>query len=368
MIVLESAWRDRATGGFQSARNNGGRIRNPPYGTPRTSAALQENRKHSPVELHSTPAPIQSTPIHSLRDRPVFIVGASRSGTTLMRKILNASHELAICGENNFLGHLIGSEGVRQKLRRFGDLARDENARRAVTALYTGELAGRSRTDAKAHWKWITTKVAREDFLCRVLASDRSERALFKIMMELYADYRDRPGIGEKTPAHMRYIPTIVTWFPKSRIIHMVRDPRAVFVSDLRRRWAQPVTSPYRELKHWRALFKLYVLVHTTLIWFDSARRLSRYSRLFPSNYLVVRFEDLVRQPESKIRQICRFTGIRFAPEMLQQDVVSQGFSLGRSGFDPQAADRWREHIDPWSNAWLRNFFRPQLKRLGYTV
>jgi len=33
MIVLESAWRDRATGGFQSARNNGGRIRNPPYGT-----------------------------------------------------------------------------------------------------------------------------------------------------------------------------------------------------------------------------------------------------------------------------------------------------------------------------------------------
>jgi len=320
------------------------------------------------MKLELTPAPIELAPTPSLRNRPVFIVGASRSGTTLMRKILNASDELAICGENNFLGHLIGCEGVRQKLRRFGDLRQDLNARRAVSALYTGELAGRSRTDAKAHWRWITRRVPQEELLRRVLESDRSERALFRIMMEVYADHRKRPGIGEKTPAHVRYLPTILQWFPESRIIHMVRDPRAIFISDFRRRWEQPVTSPYRELKYSRALFKLYVLLHTTAIWSDNVRRLSRYSCLFPSNYLVVRFEDLVTQPEPMIRRICRFVGIRFRPVMLDQEVVSQGFSRGQSGFDQQAVNRWRQHIDSWSNAWLRTFLKPQLERLGYTL
>ncbi|MFB3903771.1 MAG: sulfotransferase [Acidobacteriota bacterium] len=319
------------------------------------------------MALPSTAQSIRSPIVQTLRDRPVFILGVSRSGTTLMRKILNSSEELAICDENNFLGDVIESEGVRQKLRRFGDLRLDENARRAVEALYNGVLAGRFRGDPKSHWKWITRKVPREEFLRRLLASDRSERSLFRIMMEVYADHRQKPGIGEKTPAHVRYVPTILEWFPECRIVHMVRDPRAVFVSDLRRRWAEPVTPPYRELKHSRALFKLYVLLYTTAVWFDSVRRLSHYSRQYSSNYQVVRFEDLVSQPEKEIRQVCRFIGVGFTPRMVRQKVVSRGFAMGQSGFDRHAADRWRQQIDSWSNAWLSTCLSRQMKRLGYT-
>jgi len=283
-----------------------------------------------------------------------------------MRRILNSSEEIAICGENHFLGHLIRSEGVRQKLRRFGDLRRDDAARRAVDAIYTGRLAGRSRTDQKAHWRWIVKNVPREELLAKVLESDRSERALFQIIMEVYADHRNRPGIGEKTPAHVRYVPTIIDWFPEARIIHMVRDPRAIFVSELRRRSEKPITPPYRQLSRWPAILRLGVLLQTTVTWFDSIRRLSRHRRLYPSNYLAVRFEDLVLEPEKSIRQVCEFVGITFRREMLEQVVVSRGFASGQPGFDSAAADRWRQYIDSWSKAWLGACFKPQLRRLGY--
>ncbi len=110
----------------------------------------------------------------------VFIVGVSRSGTSLMRKILNASDKIAIAWENHFLGHLIASEGARYKFRKFGDLSDDDNVRKLVDYIYSGEFRRSSKyRDVSAQWRWIVEKVDKEDFLQRILDSDRSEQALF---------------------------------------------------------------------------------------------------------------------------------------------------------------------------------------------
>lgn len=297
----------------------------------------------------------------------VFIVGVSRSGTTLMRRTLNTSDHIAISSENHFMGHLIATEGMRYKFRKFGDLADDANARRLVDYLYSDDLARGSRLrGVSTQWRWIVKHVAKEDFLERVLRSDRDERALFEIMMRVYADGKGKPIMGEKTPAHVRYVPTLLEWFPDGRVIHMIRDPRAVFVSELRRRRKEATATPFKQLKRLPLLFKLYILLQTTLAWLESAYRCSRYRERYPRNYYPLRFEDLVADPERQIRRVCEFLGVEFQAKMLDQAVVSKGFQAGQSGFDAQAAGRWRAQIDPWADAWLSLCFRKYMKEFGY--
>jgi hypothetical protein len=299
--------------------------------------------------------------------RCVFIVGVSRSGTTLMRRTLNSSDHIAISSENHFMGHLIPSEGMRYRFRKFGDLADDDNVRRLVDHIYSEAFKrGSKLRGVSTQWLWIVRNVDKQEFLRRLLDSDRSDRALFATMMRVYADRKGKPIMGEKTPAHVRYVPTLLAWFPEGRVIHMIRDPRAIFVSELRRRQKEAATAPYRQLKRIPALFRLYILLQTTLAWLESAYLCQRYRARYPANYYPLRFEDLVADPERQIRQVCAFLGVEFQAKMLDQDVVSKGFQAGQSGFDAQAADRWRAHIGGWAGAWLALCFKKYLRQFGY--
>jgi len=167
----------------------------------------------------------------------IFIVGVSRSGTTLMKNILNQSDWIAIARENHFMGHLIGSEGMRQRFRKIGDLRSDQNVTRLVEYIYSKDFnRGSIFRKASSHWRWIIRRVEPQILTEKILASDRSDRALFSIIMQLFADRKGKPIMGEKTPAHYRYVSTLISWFPNARIIHMMRDPRGIYISEVHRR------------------------------------------------------------------------------------------------------------------------------------
>jgi hypothetical protein len=302
-----------------------------------------------------------------LTDRFIFIVGASRSGTTLMRTILNRSDQIAIAMENHFLGHLVPREGARHKFRQFGDLSDDRNARRLVEYVYSGQMRRSLNRHMSSQWAWIVKNIDKDDFLQAVLDSDRTMRGLFVVMMKVFADYRGKPIMGEKTPAHLRHVPTLVAWFPGARVIHLLRDPRAVFVSELRRRQQPPFSTPYRQLGRSGLLFRAFVLVQTTLACLDSARRFRNYRAQYSDNYYALRFEDLVSEPADHVKQICEFVGVDYQPTMLDQAVVSQGAMAGQPGFDLGAASRWREVIPSWADTWFRFWFREHLEELGYS-
>lgn len=297
----------------------------------------------------------------------IFIVGMSRSGTTLMRNILNKSDQIAISRENHFLGHLLGSEGMRHKFRKFGDLHEDENVRRLVDFLYAGGSEKSSwLRRSSAQWRWITRRVDKEVFLQKILDSDRSERAMFAAMMDLFAERKGKAIKGEKTPAHFQYADTLMEWFPDAKIIHMMRDPQGIFISEVHRRQREAQSFPYRQIKHVPALMKLIILLQTTLTWASSARSASTNLAKYPGRYTVQCFEDLVRRPEEQVRALCVFLGAPFQVQMLEQEVVSMGFQEKQSGFDAGAADRWKKHIGPFARRWFHFWFGRQLRSYGY--
>ncbi|HKZ90560.1 MAG TPA: sulfotransferase [Candidatus Limnocylindrales bacterium] len=297
----------------------------------------------------------------------IFIVGVSRSGTTLARRILDRHSLIAIATENHYLGHLLSWEGARHYFRRAGDLREDEAVRLLVDLVYSPEFQRRSRLrELSPYWRWLTSKVPPADMEARLLASDRTERGIFEAFLRIYADRRGKVIIGEKTPAHLAFVETLLAWFPDARVVHCMRDPRAIYVSELRRRTEQAVGFPYRQLVRIPALMALFVLLQVTWAWATAVHRHRELSRRFQDQYLLLRFEDLVRAPQETVAGLCRSLGVELEPRMLEQKVTSRGAMVGAMGFDAGAADRWRLHIRPGARRAIEELLGSRLAEMGY--
>jgi len=296
----------------------------------------------------------------------VFICGASRSGTTLLRKILETSDRIAIAPENHFVGHVLPREGARFYFRRLGELADDDTVRAIVELIYSGEYQRKSRwREISPFWRWLIRDVPRAELERRLLAAERSERGLMAAFMRTYADHHGRPVMGEKTPAHLAFTDTLLEWFPDGRVVHMLRDPRAVLVSDSHRRRGHP-RRPYSWLMRVPLLFQSVMLLQTTLIWAGAARRHAALQRRHPGRYMLVRFEDLVQKSDEVLPALFDFLGVEMPVDATAVEVVSRGFRVGEQGLDAGAATRWREHIHPFAERFLRLVLGPSMRRLGY--
>ena len=321
----------------------------------------------APDELRVDVADREALPASGPEAEAIFIVGVSRSGTTLLRRVLDSHSRIAIAPENHFLGHLLPWEGARQRLRSAGDLEDDATIARWVQLLYSPAFQEGSRLRAASpFWRWVKRNVPPADLAERLLAAERTERGMFAVLLRLYADRRGKVIVGEKTPAHVAWADTLLEWYPRGRIVHMMRDPRAVYVSELRRRRDDARTFPYRWLVRVPPLFRLFVLLEVAWAWAGAVRRHRSLLRAQPERYRLVRFEDLVGAPETTIEALCAFLGVAPEPAMLQQEVTSKGAMLGQSGFDAGAATRWRETIGPSESRWLERLLGRRLDEMGY--
>ena len=103
--------------------------------------------------------------------------------------------------------------------------------------------------------------------------------------------------MGEKTPAHLAYVETLLEWFPDARVVHCLRDPRAIHVSELRRRTEDAGQRP--RTGSWSACPALLERLRAPAGRLGVGRRgaaaTATLARRYPERYRVLRFEDLVR-------------------------------------------------------------------------
>ena len=295
----------------------------------------------------------------------IFIVGLARTGTTLTRTILDRSDQIGLGGEAMFFGdrRWLGfkpREGYRHKFARVGDLKTDEGACRIVDYVYS------IRQDN--FWSKIAKKVGRAEFTQKLLATDRSERALLDLAMSYYAG--DKPIRGEKTPANLYAVPQLMQWFPNARIIHAFRDPRAVYISNKRKYEHRALPRASTLARKTKLFFEFYATLDVALAWRHAIRLHREYQREFPRQYMLSRFEDLVTQPEETLQKLCYFLDIPFQQCMLDQLVLNSSFLPKRqqAGFDKAAVDRWRQHLAPVLNRWFIFWCKPQLVEFGYAL
>jgi hypothetical protein len=217
-----------------------------------------------------------------------FIVGAGRSGTTLLRLMLDAHPELAIPAETHFVPRVAGCATPEA----------------AIECIRSASVWRDLNLDGEA--------------LAERAAGAADPRAVLREMYALYAEGQGKPRWGDKTPAYVRSMPAVAEALPEARFVHIIRDGRDVAAS-VRGLW-----------------FGGDTIADTARWWSGSIAQARRDAA--GVTYLEVRYEDLVREPEPVLRRICDFVDLAWDPATLTYPKRAAG-RLAELGNDVVRAD-----------------------------
>ena len=241
---------------------------------------------------------------------PFFIVGSARSGTTLLRLILNAHPEVAVPPESRFITELWSGEHEIE-LRGF------LNALAAHKRFETWDLP----IEAVEQEIGEATRVSYTDAISAAFGA--------------YARVNGKSRWGDKTPRYVEHIGLLGQLFPDARFIHLVRDGRNVALS-----YANVPFGP-KTVGKAAALWKSRVIAGR-----------EGGAALGGLRYLEIRYEDLVEDPAGETKDICEFLDLTFDPGMLDYTERARGSVLPRASmYNPHVTEPPQTNVRSWQDS-----------------
>jgi len=272
--------------------------------------------------------------MHSDPSRPVFIIGGSRTGSTMLQVILTKSPNIALAEELQFRAPAWLHRDLESDIRKHvGSLNSPGALDRLMDLLYSGIPVG---------WFWSAAeRLLDRDMLYEQLAGQPlSMRVIFDAILTVHARMRNKKCMGAKFPVHYSYAQQLLEWYPDCRLIHTTRNPKAVYASQA----AKYLKSEQSTVKKSLMRFRQFVHINIQISWTAHVHR--KLSHL--PNYRLVRYEDLVLEPESEIRQLCSFLEIAFQQDMLKPKQFGSSFDgIGNNnhGIERSSLEKWRTSI-----------------------
>jgi Sulfotransferase family len=243
-------------------------------------------------------------------DPYLFIVGCARSGTTLVHRIVDAHPEIAITTEMHWISHYVNYF---------------KNQKRLVTPELVSELTG--------HKRFAQFEIPREQFEGLLGSGEALPYPTFlNRVFGLYGKIKNKPLVGNKTPAFVRSIPIFHALWPEAKFVHIIRDGRDVCMSILNWKKAERTAGRYASWEE--------DPVSTTALWWERKVRKGREdgAALGPGLYHEMHYEDLVEDPERECNRLCEFLGVPYDDAMIR-------FHEGRERVEPGRGAK---------SAWLR--------------
>lgn len=276
---------------------------------------------------------------------PVFIVGAPRSGTTLLQFMLRSHPNISLpSAESHFIVPLA------RRAEEFAPFTED-----SLRRLY--ETIGQMRQ------AFVREDLHGIHFDPGALAHGAfaAQRTRFagavSYLFECNADGEGKGRWGDKTPYYALHLPLLNLLFPEARFIHIVRDGRDCAVSMLARRFD----------------LKIYNVLDAAQVWSRYVATARRDGYLLgPDRFLEFRYEDLLADPKKTVRGICEFLD-----EPFSEDVIEFRKPRAQSGKRPKTpllrqpvqsdnAGKWRSAMNPRQVYVFEALAGELLDRYGY--
>jgi hypothetical protein len=252
-----------------------------------------------------------------MMDRPIFVVGTMRSGSTVFRLILDAHPRISISEETGFMGAVAATKQIpnwhhgRGWFQRIGWAEDELDAR--LREFWSGLFERHARAQGKQRW-------------------------------------------GEKTPFHSRHIAQMAAVFPDAVFVAIVRHPGAVVHSLMR---------------------KFHYELPDAAAYWDSTNKeiLRRGLELGDDRFALLRYEDLVQHPEETLRELMDWLDEPWSDDLLHHNDVqtargapriSAGNTHTREPLTTDLVDKWADALDAGQRELLAARTGPLAEFLGY--
>lgn len=242
---------------------------------------------------------------------PIFISGMPRSGTKLLRDIVNNHSRISIPdSETHFIPEFIRTFGMDYP---FSD---DQQLQKVLDRFYLTKFYLRqSRPDIqREHVYAINQNV--------------TWASILEAILRYYGVKQDSSvRFGDKTPGYILHLPLLQSIWADIKMVHIVRDPRDCSAS-VRHAWGMSLR---RAAHRWAVTMKAAVA----------------YRKSYPDNYLEVRYEALLSDPDTVIKQICDFVGCEYEAGLseLKHATENLGSVKGHVGLVQTNKNRYLENL-----------------------
>jgi protein-tyrosine sulfotransferase len=259
-------------------------------------------------------------------DTPIFIGGAGRSGTTLLRVMLD-SHPRIACGPELKILPRIASWWHECQTKYGGFLHPYQVGKDDVDALFADLIRG---------------------------------------ILDRYRSAQGKPRVAEKSPNNVTVFFALHHIFPASPLVHVIRDGRDVSASLLTMDWKTPDGQPLPYTQD---------PVAAAQYWLNCIRSGRSFRDSLPASqqtYLEIRYEDLVNRPEPTLRTLLAFLGEDWHDSVL--DYHTQPRNLAGESSAAQvsrplygsAVQRWQQDLSPGQKQAIKPLIADTLIALGY--
>jgi len=275
----------------------------------------------------------------------IYISGAMRSGSSLVSGIINGHSKLKIVDNFHLQRFIIGK---KEKLNKNIIYFKIKEMKARLGIRYGIQINDKKVIKNLIEKKKVSYKDVYNELILDQLDQNKS--------LEI---------IGEDAPMSWRFIEDFIKMYKKqARVIHLIRDPRSIFAS-----WKK-IT--YQNTNYWGCIFNLIDNM-------NYAKKLK--FKLDKKNYLQVKFEDILRNPEKFAKIFCKFLGIKFEKEMIQPDLWPNIFkrkniplgwsSIGNkdvTGFYKNRIDIWKNHLNKGEIFIIEMLMKNQLIKNNYKL
>ena len=278
----------------------------------------------------------------SFKNGPVFVVGSSRSGTTLMYSILLSSGEFAIYQAETMLLSVCKPK--------YGDLSNDKNYEKFINDWIRSKQFYRSGLDpVKFQQDAVSHRSSYTEFM--------------RFFMETTARNQGKKRWAEQTPGHVFHLDTLADKFPDAKFVHMIRDGRDVAISRRKLGWTS--TSSKGAVRQ---------LVHAALDWEECVKAGLKHSKQLGDRYIEIKYEELIENLDSTLKRLNHFLQLNITQDDLQNSTIG---SLGKAnttidgemkGVSTKALKRWKTVLNEREIAVLNICIGSTLDQLGYEL
>jgi hypothetical protein len=267
---------------------------------------------------------------------PLFLVGMPRSGTKLLRGMLNEHSQIRFADiETEFLPYWVSRwpqlmpTGSPEQFRRFYS--------GCLKLPFFVQIAEQGFHIDSSEWfdacETLTPAGVFEGLMRCCLSIPRSNRSMIW---------------GDKSPSYIRHIALLTAQFPTARVIHIVRDVRDYCLS-IHKAWGKNIL---RAAQRWQ----------------DDVANAQNEGRKIGTNYIEVRYEDLLADPRPTLEAIAVFAGVTFEDGMLDPGRAVENLGAARNirTLVRSNVDKYLTQMSPELVEKIEKIAGPTLRKLGY--